>query len=125
MRAAIAAQSSRTGQRAAESDGPWINCISAIEDMARAIAAHAQLDEAEYQAVRLEQIVQALAKIDKDRGDRLRDALGELRGVLAPGLAALDKIQQRGADSSEAARALWCEWIAARDALLALARTDT
>jgi len=118
MRAAIAAEPERANKRAADHVGA---CVSAIEAMARAIAAHAQLDEAESELANLERIAQALAKMDRDRADRLRDALGELCAVLAPGLAALDTIHRRGANSSDAARALWCEWIAARDALFALA----
>lgn len=121
MRAAIAADPARTNERSADGDAA---CVSAIEAMARAIAAHAQLDGAQCELANLERIARALAKMDKDRSDRLLDAFGELRAVLAPGLSALDTIRRRGADSSEAARALWCEWIAARDALFALAGLD-
>ena len=50
-----------------------------------------------------------------------RQGIADLAAVMEPGLTALIAVHARGADPQPAARALLQEFIAARDALLALA----
>lgn len=49
------------------------------------------------------------------------DRLADMGAMLQPGLAALLAVKARGHDASAPARALWDEYRAARDGLLALA----
>lgn len=49
------------------------------------------------------------------------NAVADLAAIMEPGMAALLAINARGGDPRPAARALHCEFEAARDAILALA----
>jgi hypothetical protein len=48
-------------------------------------------------------------------------ALDDLVAIMEPGLTALLVVHSRGDNAGAAARALWQEFVAARDALMALA----
>ena len=48
------------------------------------------------------------------------EGIDDVSAIMEPGLAALLAVHARGADAAPAARALWQEFKAARDALLAL-----
>jgi hypothetical protein len=55
------------------------------------------------------------------RRDLLRQGVEDLAAMMEPGLAALIAVHSDGRDAAAPARALWQEFVAARDALLALA----
>ena len=55
------------------------------------------------------------------RYDTARKGIEDLSAMMEPGLAALLAVNARGADPSAAAKALWREYCAAKQALLALA----
>jgi hypothetical protein len=55
------------------------------------------------------------------RRDMAAQALDDLVAIMEPGLTALLVVHSRGDDAGAAARALWQEFVAARDALMALA----
>jgi hypothetical protein len=53
--------------------------------------------------------------------DTARQGIEDLAAIMEPGLAALLTVHSAGGDPAVPARALWREFIAARDALLAIA----
>ncbi|PKB13933.1 hypothetical protein B0I00_2561 [Novosphingobium kunmingense] len=55
------------------------------------------------------------------RRDLCEQGIDDLSAIMEPGLAALLSVHSRGADPAPAALALWQEFAAARNALLALA----
>ncbi len=55
------------------------------------------------------------------RMELARNGVADLAAVLQPGLTALLAVQARGQNASAPAKALWAEYKAARDALLAFA----
>jgi hypothetical protein len=55
------------------------------------------------------------------RRDMAAQALDDLVAIMEPGLTALLVVHSRGDNAGAAARALWQEFVAARDALMALA----
>jgi hypothetical protein len=99
--------------------GPLRLKWSAVHDAARVVAALAGVpsdmiaaDTADFPAI-----------MSSAGGWRLALAaqgVDDLAAVMEPGLAALLAIHRRGVDPTVAAQALWEEFVAARDALLAL-----
>lgn len=55
------------------------------------------------------------------RRDMAAQALDDLVAIMEPGLTALLVVHSRGDDAGAAARSLWQEFVAARNALMALA----
>lgn len=55
------------------------------------------------------------------RRDLAEQGVEDLSAVMEPGISALLAVHARGVDPAAAAAALWREFVAARDALLALA----
>jgi hypothetical protein len=53
--------------------------------------------------------------------DMVRQGIEDLAAIMEPGLAALLTVHSGGRDVAAPARALWSEFVAARDALLAVA----
>jgi hypothetical protein len=53
--------------------------------------------------------------------DIVRQGIEDLAAIMEPGLAALLAVHSGGRDPAAPARALWSEFVAARDALLAVA----
>lgn len=54
----------------------------------------------------------------------IEQALGDLVAIMEPGVAALLAVHERGGQAGPAARALWQEFVAARQGLLALAPAE-
>lgn len=92
----------------------------AIHDAAGAVAAFARLAT---QPLRpdVRHFPQALRDFGGWRRDLAQQGVEDLAAILEPGLTALLAVHDSGADAAPAAMALWQEFLAARDALLALA----
>jgi hypothetical protein len=63
---------------------------------------------------------EAIRKAASRRRDLAEQGIEDLAAMMEPGLAALISVHGSGADASAPARALWQEFTAARDALIAL-----
>ncbi|WJY19669.1 hypothetical protein QQS45_05480 [Alteriqipengyuania flavescens] len=62
----------------------------------------------------------AMREAEGRRRAAMEGALSDIAAVMEPGMAALLAVLARGADARPAARALWSEFAASRDALLAM-----
>ena len=60
-----------------------------------------------------------------ERRARVAEALADLAAIMTPGLAALRALSQSTHDTSAPAQALWGEFLAARQAVIALAEAGT
>jgi hypothetical protein len=63
---------------------------------------------------------EALADASRWQRELAAQAVADLAAIMEPGLSALIAVHASGADPKPAARALWQEFVSARDALLAL-----
>jgi len=92
---------------------------SGLHDAAATVAAIAGIE-----APPMSMSVRNLPAVMRDAGGWRRECaeqgIEDLAAVMEPGLAALLGAYARGADPRSAARALWEEFLAARDALVAL-----
>ncbi|GGC28123.1 hypothetical protein GCM10011371_14550 [Novosphingobium marinum] len=93
---------------------------SALHDAAQAVAALADIEPE-----RMTAQVRNFPAVMRDAGGWRREAaeqgIDDISAMLEPGLAALLAVHARGADTGAPAMALWKEFLAARDALIALA----
>lgn len=93
---------------------------SAMRDAGAAVAMLAGVD-ADKPCAAERNFAAAVADAGGWRLELAREGLSDLGAMLQPGLAALLAVKARGRDAAAPARALWSEYRAARDALLALA----
>jgi hypothetical protein len=61
-----------------------------------------------------------LQTLPPTRRAMIEQAIGDLVAVMEPGVAALLSVHESGADATPAARALWQEFVAAREGIFAL-----
>lgn len=93
---------------------------SGLHDAAETVAAIAGIDAPPMTAA-----VRNLPGVMRDAGgwrrERAEQGIEDLAALMEPGLSALLTACAQGADTRPAARALWHEFVLARDALVALA----
>lgn len=92
---------------------------AALSGAAALVAALAEL-EPRQPATEAGDIAALLGGADLWRRERAEQGLADLAAMMEPGLSALLAVNARGADPRPAARALWREFTAARDAVLTL-----
>lgn len=92
---------------------------SALHDAADAIAALAGITP-DPRAPEVRRFPAAMRDADGRRRELVKQGIEDLTAIMLPGLSALLAAYTRGGDTLSAARALWREFLAARNALLAL-----
>ncbi len=96
---------------------------SALHDAAGAVAMIAALDPPRMTAA-IRNFPVTMREADSGRLKLAEQGIEDISAIMEPGLSALLAAHARGADSRHAARALWDEFVRARDAVLSLAPTE-
>jgi hypothetical protein len=92
---------------------------AALQDAGKAVALLAGL-EAEPASAQIRNFPPLLREVDQRRREVAERGIEDLAAIMEPGLAALLAVNARGADAKAPALALWREYQAARQALMAL-----
>jgi hypothetical protein len=90
-----------------------------LSDAAALVAALAGL-EPERPSSEMRHFTVLIRAADPWRRERAEQGVADLAAIMEPGIAALVAVNARGADPRPAALALWREFAAAREAILAL-----
>lgn len=77
-------------------------------------------EEPEKSSAEIRNFPQLIRDAGPGRGALAENGVDDLIAVMEPGIAALLAVNARGIDATHAASALWREFVAARDSLLAL-----
>ena len=94
---------------------------TALHDAAAVVAALAGIPQQPL-AVGLRDFAGAVANAPQFRRELAQQGVEDLTAIMQPGLAALIAVRSRGGDATVPAGALWQEFTASRDALLAMVR---
>lgn len=92
---------------------------AALQEAGKAVALLAGVDP-EPVTPQMRNFPALLREVGQRRREVAERGIEDLAAIMEPGLAALLAVNARGADASAPARALWREYCAARQALLAL-----
>jgi hypothetical protein len=92
---------------------------AALADAANVVAALAGL-EPERSTPEMRNFPALIRDLEAWRRERAENGVADLVAIMEPGIAALLAVNARGADARPAAMALWCEFVVARTAILAL-----
>jgi hypothetical protein len=91
---------------------------SALHDAARIVAVHAGLQMAPL-TPQLRNFPAIIRSLDSSRSDLVAQGVEDLNVIMERGLSALLAVHARGVSTAFAAAALWQEFMAGRDALMA------
>lgn len=109
----------QAGSPSAEGADPLGLRWAALREAARAIGALAGMHSPEEIAALLA-FPGGLRHVEPRRARLIEQSIGDLVAIMEPGVAALLSVHEKGGDVVPAAKALWQEFVSARQGLMAL-----